>query len=69
MVRNNSSLHLWQHTTKQMGTPIAVVESMARDIAEGLGSEDKDPFLTLAGSSTSHAVRERPIYSNTAQPK
>lgn len=44
-----------------MGTPVAVLEAMAHVTAEGLESEDKGPFLTLAGSSVSHAVDERPV--------
>jgi len=45
-----------------MGTAVAVLEAMAHVTAKGLGSEDKDPFLTWAGSSISHAVDERPVY-------
>lgn len=46
-----------------MGTPVAVLEAMAHVTTKSLGSEDKGPFLTLAGSSVSHAVDERPVYS------
>lgn len=51
------------------GCPVTLLEAKACVTAKGLGSGDKGPFLSLAGSSVSHAVDERPVYYSMTQLK